>query len=252
MGLLGFGVSQQVRDEIAAADTLWESDQREQAVSKYKSVIDKHGNFVEDARPYERIIEFEAGRGNREVARKYADLAVGKFADVSPDSYAAAAIVEEARASRWEPIAERGRFSTTNGNTEDPEREGMLGDPVAEWPTASSGVKAGPYYSKDELTAIAGRIIQNGIGPGWELSRVIGILGKPTNVSRSDGYMGMGPDEIREFKNNPLIPPDVKEHLSRVQEICTWSFADEPASHFIMLNFVDGRLQTDGIVIRLP
>jgi len=265
LGLVGSGLSQQVTEEIAAADRLWDSGEQEQAVRKYKSVIDKNGTYVDDVRPYERIIDFEASRGNRSVASKYADMAVRKFLDVSPDSDAAVVIVEEARAGGEEGIVEERRFANIEqrrAEREESKPERMVGDrrqetdTLADWPTGittSSGVKIGPYFSKGELTAIAGKIIQQGIGPGWELRRVIGVLGRPTKVSRFDGYLGMSPDAVKEFKDNPLIPPDVKAHMSKVRETCTWSCAEEPETHFILLGFEEGRLvETDGIMIRLP
>ena len=128
-------------------------------------------------------------------------------------------------------------------------------EPIVDWPTGltdRSGVRVGPYFSRDELRAINGKFLQEELKPGWQLERVVEVLGKPTRISRTNGLTGKSPEQVKKFMDDPLIPPDVKAHLSKVLETCTWSFADDPDTYFIMLGFEDGQLTKHGIVLKVP
>jgi len=114
-------------------------------------------------------------------------------------------------------IAGRRKKTARRGVGETDDRQ--AGGWPANWPsglTDPSGARVGRYFSREELTRIAGKIIQRGIGPGWRLHNVVEILGTPTKVSRMGGSIGMSPEDVREFMGNPLIPPDVKANMNRV------------------------------------
>lgn len=121
--------------------------------------------------------------------------------------------------------------------------------------TDRDGVRVGPYFSKKELHDIAGKFIQNEIRPGWELKRVIGILGKPTTFSRTDTFGGNNDaKERKQFLDDQLIPPGTKAQMLKKTEICTWSCSDDSGKNFIMLGFEEGRLGDDkfSVTLRLP
>jgi hypothetical protein len=118
-------------------------------------------------------------------------------------------------------------------------------DGSAELPTgltSAKGVKVGPNFSRKELREIAGRFIQNEIQPGWTLDRVLAVMGKPSNFSRTNGFAGQTPEQQKQFLEEPLIPPSVKRQMQKELVICTWSEKEDPDSLFIMLGFEDGVL----------
>lgn len=108
--------------------------------------------------------------------------------------------------------------------------------------TPGGGVTVGRTFSRDELRDIAGRFIQNEIKPGWDLEKVIAVLGKPTKFARSNGFIGQTPEQQKKFLEDPLIPPSVKRQMQKELAICTWSDSKDPDSIFIMLGFQDGVL----------
>jgi len=120
--------------------------------------------------------------------------------------------------------------------------------------TPPGGAKVGPAFDRKELSEIAGRIIQSGIRPGWDLERVLAVLGKPTRFMRINGFTGQTPETQKKVLDDPLVPPDVKQQMLKELVICTWSYTKDPGSYFITLGFNDGVLDGDdeSITINLP
>lgn len=108
--------------------------------------------------------------------------------------------------------------------------------------TTLRGVKVGPNFSHKELRDIAGRFIQNEIQPGWTLERVLAVMGKPSEFSRTNGFTGQTPEQQKQFLEEPLVPPSVKRQMQKELVICTWSDKGDPDSIFIKLGFEDGVL----------
>lgn len=118
-------------------------------------------------------------------------------------------------------------------------------DGSAELPTgltSTQGVRLGPHFSREELREVAGRFIQNEIQPGWQLERVIAVMGKPTVFQRTNGLSWHPPEKRKQFLEDPLIPPSVKREMQKETAICTWSDKEDPDSYFIMLLFEEGVL----------
>ncbi len=96
---------------LAAADKLWENDERVDAIDAYKELLrkpdptDPDSAWLQDSRPrlYRRVIEFEAEYGDIPVARDWIQDALKEGHRIRFDSDTARELWEEETAERKSP-----------------------------------------------------------------------------------------------------------------------------------------------------
>jgi hypothetical protein len=257
-------------EKLRQADALWKEGDFDAAAGIYAQVVEKEtrtfgGTKARDSlpQPMGRLIDHVAGKGGMAAATGYAvkSLNIRVTPLVMTDDGSSA--LEAARREKSAEQDRRERENASQRSSRDSEdvtatrqTDAPAVEASGELPTGLTGIfgeRVGPDFSPEELRAVAGRFIQNEVRPGWELERVLGLLGKPSTFSRTNGLVGQSPDEQRRFMDDPLIPPGVKRSMSKELVICTWNDSTDPDNRFIKLAFVNGRLSGDegAIVVQL-
>jgi len=255
---------------LRQADALWEKKDFDGAAALYAQVVEIEtktfgGTQAQDSlpQPTGRLVDHIAGKGGMAAATEYAlkTLHINRTPLVMTDAGSKA--LEAARREQTENDQRRERENAARRREEDSQgamATRSVGSPAAEetgeLPTGLTGIlgeRVGPDLTTDELRAVAGRFIQNEVRPGWELERVLGLLGKPSTFARTNGLVGQSPEQQKKFMDDPLIPPGVKRTMLKELVICTWNDSSDPDNRYISLAFVDGRLSGDNgaIVVRV-
>lgn len=106
LAVVGIGVAvyaqDQVRKELAEADRRWEAGERAEAAAVYRRLLGG-GVALDRSRElvaYQRVIEYDVGRGEAGSARQLAERAADKGFDLHSDDPATTALLAEVRADR--------------------------------------------------------------------------------------------------------------------------------------------------------
>jgi len=103
----------EAKNELAEANRLWDSGQKSDAVSKYKSILNKGLVSVPDGseRPtvYQRVIDFDVEQGNMSGAQAMVEKALDDKVNPSSDNKATQTLVVQVRAEREKKEAEAKR-----------------------------------------------------------------------------------------------------------------------------------------------
>lgn len=105
-----------IKKNLEEADQLWASGQKAEAVSKYKTVLDSGVSSVDKSlRPtvFQRVIEFEAEKGDTSSAMQYARQAASNDVEVVTDKPAAKKLLADAKA---EALAKKNEERSGSGS----------------------------------------------------------------------------------------------------------------------------------------
>lgn len=255
---------------IKQADALWGKKDFDGAAALYAQVIEVEtktfgGTKARDSlpQPAGRLVDHIAGKGGTAAATDYALKALNIRTTPLVMTDAGSRALDAAKQQSAANDERRDRENAQRRADKDMP-EATAGRSVAapaveasgELPTGLTGIfgeRVGPDFTTEELRAVAGRFIQNEVRPGWELQRVLELLGKPSTFSRTNGLVGQSPEQQKKFMEDPLVPPAVKRNMLKELVICTWNDSGDPDNRFIKLAFVDGRLSGDSgaIVVQL-
>ena len=107
--VVGFVAAQQeterVRKELPVAHALWQGGQKQEAIAKYRTLLENSVAFMEKAEReliFERTITFDAERGNVESAKKLLDRAKGYRVEITSESQITQGLI-----ARWEQEEKR-------------------------------------------------------------------------------------------------------------------------------------------------
>ena len=112
---------------MAEGNRLWDAGSRAEAVSKYKSVLNKDLNGIpsdaEKPTVYQRIIDFDVEQGNLDAAKNSISLVLDKKVDISSKSPATLELIAKVRAERDAKQAEQQARKDVEAKKKQEERE---------------------------------------------------------------------------------------------------------------------------------
>lgn len=223
-------------EHLVAGNKFWSEGDQDKAVEEYRLVLKAPSIIPDQERAiiFKRVIQQDLSEGKKDSAARLIEKA---------KSYKVELPLDDSGEKPKEPTVASDTRPDDPVVTSKPNPKGD-DEEIVPWPAGFTkgkfGDRVGPRFSKEELKEVAGKFIQNEIKPGWKIDRVLAIMGKPTKFSRMDSFGNASEAERRKVLDDPLTPPDLKKHMLKVIEICTWEYKEDPGKNFIMLSFMDG------------
>ena len=236
--VVGFVAAQQeterVRKELPVAHALWQSGQKQEAIAKYRTLLENGVAFMEKPEReliFERTITFDAERGNVESARQLFDRAKTYRVVITSDSRITQGLI-----ARWEQ--EEKRLAEEKRIADEQTKQQVVREKQTSPPSASSSQKSSladrrdaakqsrrGFFGKAGYTTLAEL---KSLATGLEHDEVIEIMGKPDVVHDSgtidtDGLINTFKtldDEVwvyHDHLRNPITDKDktVKVHFKK-------------------------------------